>query len=120
MDKDAQIMTHDWASYNGLNKGFSGHDVVCHGTGEYAWQTDAGVSINTNTAGSFFALLRRGHYGIFHWFSRKHTHRYCDELGFRWDRRTVSDGERMVSAIKGAEGKRLMYQGSLLGVNTML
>jgi len=35
-------------------------------------------------------------------------HRYCDEFGFRWDRRAVGGGERMVGAIKGAEGKRLM------------
>jgi hypothetical protein len=64
---------------------------------------------HTNTAESFFALLKRGWYGIFHWYSRQHTHRYCDEFSFRWDQRKVSDGERMVAAIKGAEGKRLMY-----------
>jgi hypothetical protein len=28
---------------------------------------------------------------------------------FRWDHRKVNDGERMVAAIRGAEGKRLMY-----------
>ena len=36
--------------------------------------------------------------------------RYCNEFGFRWDHRRVTDGERMVSGIKGAEGKRLMYK----------
>jgi hypothetical protein len=36
-------------------------------------------------------------------------HRYCNEFGFRWTERKVSDGERMIAAIKGAEGKRLMY-----------
>jgi len=99
-----------WKSYGGLDKEFAGHDVICHSSGQYARTNDEGVSVNTNTAESFFALLKRGHYGIFHWFSRKHTHRYCDEFGFRWDRRKVSDGDRMVSAIKGAEGKRLMYR----------
>ncbi len=112
VDATAQIMTDDWASYNGIDKEFAGHEVVCHATGEYARKTDEGVSVNTNTAESFFALLKRGHYGIFHWFSRKHTRRYCDEFGFRWDRRKVSDGERMVDAINGAEGKWLMYRDS--------
>ena len=72
-------------------------------------QRPAGRRAHTNTAESFFALFNRGWYGIFHWYSRQHTHRYCNEFAFRWDHRKVSDGERMVAAIKGAEGKRLMY-----------
>lgn len=110
VDASAEIMTDDWAAYGGLNKEFASHDVVCHGTGEYSRKRKDGVSVNTNTAESFFALLKRGHYGIFHWFSREHTHRYCDEFSFRWDRRNVSDGERMVAAINGTEGKRLTYR----------
>ena len=55
----------------------------------------------TNTAESFFALLKRGHYGVFHKLSRKHLHRYCNEFGFRWTERKVTDGERMVAAING-------------------
>jgi len=59
---------------------------------------------------SFFALLKRGHYGIFHQLSKKHMHRYCNEFGFRWNNRTVTDGERMMAAIGGIEGKRLFYK----------
>jgi len=109
VDLSARMMTDDLRPYRRLRKEFASHEFVRHSSGEYARTADDGVSVNTNTAESFFALLKRGHYGIFHWFSRKHTHRYCDEFGFRWDRRKVSDGERMVAAIKGAEGKRLMY-----------
>jgi transposase-like protein len=109
VDRSAHIMTDDWKAYGGLGKEYASHDVICHGDGQYARTGTDGRLITTNTAESFFALLKRGHYGTFHWFSRKHTHRYCDEFGFRWDRRKVSDGERMVAAIKGAEGKRLMY-----------
>ena len=59
---------------------------------------------------SFFALLKRGVHGTFHHVSKTRLHRYCDEFSFRWDQRKVSDGERTVSAIKGAEGKRLVYK----------
>jgi hypothetical protein len=45
--------------------------------------------------------------------NQKHLHRYCDEFSFRWKHRHTSDGERMVEAIKGAEGKRLMYVQSV-------
>jgi transposase-like protein len=106
---EATIMTDEWPSYTGLGSEFAGHEVVCHSRGEYAKPGANGQMIHTNTAESFFALLKRGWYGIFHWYSRQHTHRYCDEFSFRWDQRKVSDGERMVAAIKGAEGKRLMY-----------
>jgi hypothetical protein len=109
VDRSAKIMADDWKPYGGLSKEFASHDVICHGDGEHARNRENGLSVNTNTAESFSSLLKRGHYGTFHWFSREHTHRCCGEFGSRWDRRKVSDGERMVAAIKGAEGKRLMY-----------
>jgi hypothetical protein len=65
--------------------------------------------VHTNTAESFFALLKRGHFGTFHQLSKKHLSRYCDEFAFRWNHRKVSDGERTTAAIRGAEGKRLRY-----------
>jgi len=98
--------------YRGLHKTFAGHEKVNHGIRQYVKRLKNGLVVHTNTAESFFALLKRGHYGIFHQISKKHLHRYCDEFGFRWDHRKVSDGERMVAAIKGAEGKRLMYASS--------
>jgi hypothetical protein len=39
-------------------------------------------------------------------------HRYTTEFSFRWNHRQVSDGQRMVAAIKGAEGKRLMVSAA--------
>ena len=38
--------------------------------GEYARLAENGVSVNTNTAESFFALLKRGHYGTFHGYPK--------------------------------------------------
>ena len=69
-----------------------------------------GKSVNTNTAESFFSLLKRGHYGTYHKMSAKHLGRYCDEFSFRWDHRKVTDGQRTESAIEGMTGKRLMYK----------
>jgi transposase-like protein len=65
VDRSAEIVTDDWKSYGGLAKEFGGHEVICHSSGEYARTNDEGMSVNTNTAESFFALLKRGHYGIF-------------------------------------------------------
>jgi hypothetical protein len=41
-----------------------------------------------------------------HQLSKKHLARYLHEFSFRWDPRRTSDGERMVVAIGGAEGRR--------------
>jgi hypothetical protein len=103
VEKNSTIMTDDWTSYRGIGKEFDGgHQVVNHTAGEYS----RGLA-HTNTAESFFALLKRGHYGVFHHFSKKHTHRYCDEFSFRWNGRKISDSERRDLAVVGIEGKRL-------------
>jgi transposase-like protein len=106
--KEAVIMTDEFPSYRGLREDGQ-HRTVKHSAGEYSRHDPDGVIVHTNTAESFFALLKRGHYGIFHQLSKKHLHRYCNEFSFRWNRRKISDGERMTDAIKGVKGKRLMY-----------
>lgn len=105
VDAAAKIVTDDYAAYIGLANVFAAHDVVNHSAKIYV--TIDGHHVNT--AESFNALLKRGHYGIFHQLSKKHLHRYCTEFEFRWNHRKVTDGERMVAAIKGVSGKRLMY-----------
>ena len=70
--------------------------------------------ISTNTGESYFALLKRGHYGIFHQLSKKHLHRYCDEFTFRWDHRKVTDGERMVAVVPARPKGNGYCTGSLI------
>jgi len=108
--KASVIMTDENSAYNGVGEDFDGgHETVNHSHGQYVRETLEGLKVHTNTAESFFALLKRGHYGIFHHLSKKHLHRYCVEFAFRWMHRKVTDGERMAAAILGVEGKRLMY-----------
>lgn len=105
VELESKIITDDFKSYRGLKKEFSGgHEVVKHSQGEYSRG-----GIDTNTAESFFALLKRGHYGVFHNLSKRHLYRYTDEFAFRWNHRKISDGERREIAIRQACGKRLVY-----------
>ena len=102
----AAIQTDDLNLYDGIGQEFEGgHQTVNHSQGEYSRG-----GVNTNTAERFFALLKRGVHGTFHHVCKTHLHRYCDEFSFRWDERKVTDGQRTVEAIKGAEGKRLVYK----------
>ena len=67
-------------------------------------------TIHSNTVESFFSLLKRGIMGTFHNVSKHHLHRYLAEFEFRYNARKVDDGARVALAIRGAEGKRLLYR----------
>ena len=104
--RNAEIMTDDSPAYHGIGFTFAGgHQTVTHSKGEYVRG-----DVHINTAESFFALLKRGVHGTFHHISKQHLARYCDEFGFRWDHRKVTDGERTVAVIHQAAGKRLLYK----------
>lgn len=106
VNRKSTIMTDEWAAYQGIGLEFvGGHGVVNHNLGQYV-----NGDISTNTAESYFALLKRGVNGVFHHISKQHLARYCHEFSFRWNFRKVSDGERAEAAIKGAIGKRLTYR----------
>lgn len=114
--KEAIIMTDENRSYMGVRDVPGGHRTVKHCINEYARVDPDGVLVSTNTAESFFCLLKRGHYGVFHQLSKKHLHRYCNEFSFRWNHRKMKDGERMAEAIRGVEGKRLFYREPVSGL----
>jgi transposase-like protein len=106
VSRKSTLMT-DTGGYAKIGRQFARHETVDHSKGEYA-RGDA----FSNTAEAFFALLKRGIYGTFHSVSEAHLHRYLKEFDFRWSNRValgVADTERAARALKGAEGKRLLY-----------
>ncbi len=100
----AIIMTDEHPSYTGSNRNFADHQVVCHSKGEYV----RGLA-HTNTAESVHALLKRGVFGTYHHWSKKHLHRYLSEFDFRWNTRKMTDSERTLEALNSIGGKRLQY-----------
>jgi hypothetical protein len=90
---------------------FLQHETVKHSAGEYA-RYDDGFTIHTNTIEGVFSIFKRGMRGIYQHCDEKHLHRYLAEYDFRYNNRTalgVDDVARTLAAVKGAEGKRLMY-----------
>jgi hypothetical protein len=65
--------------------------------------------VHCNSGESWFALLKRGIHGSYHHVSRGHLQRYCDEFQFRWNTRTLTDGQRTRAALQGSDGVRLSY-----------
>jgi transposase-like protein len=105
VDKSSRILTDEWSGYRGLPNAGWKHEAVCHSMYEYVRG-----DVHTNSIEGFFGMLKRGLNGIYHSVSKKHLHRYLSEFEFRHDNGAMSDGQRMVKAIKAANHKRLTYR----------
>ena len=104
--RKSYLMTDESPVYPRVGKEFAGHGAVNHSAKEYV----RGTFWYTNSVESYFALLKRGVYGAFHNVSEAHLHRYLAEFDFRHNNRDISDAERADELLRGARGKRLVYQ----------
>jgi transposase-like protein len=107
---NSTIITDEYPVYNAFKRAGMDHEKINHGRKEYVRKRADGLNIHTNTVESYFALLKRGHYGVYHQLSKPHLHRYVAEFAFRWNHRLIPDAERRDAAIKQAPGKRLKYK----------
>lgn len=107
---DAVVNTDEHPSYKQPLKAWKAHQAVNHSRGEYQRQNPEGSSASTNTAESFFSLLKRAIIGAWHHISREHLPRYANEFAFRWNTRQATDGQRLQQFIERIAGKRLTYR----------
>ena len=99
----SNVYTDNFKAYRGLT-GYN-HDIVNHSVGEYVRG-----QAHTNGIESFWALLKRGYYGVFHYMSFKHLHRYINEFAFRHntaDKGTMYFIEKTVAKMNN---QRLTYK----------
>ncbi|MBP0904722.1 IS1595 family transposase [Mariniflexile gromovii] len=82
------IYSDELKAYSVLDRVYD-HKAVAHGRGEYVRGR-----ISTNSIESFWALLKRGIYGIYHFTSKKHLQLYVDEFVFRYNTRQGSENDR--------------------------
>jgi transposase-like protein len=111
--RKSYLMTDDSSVYPKIGEEYAGHGTVNHNADEYV----RGTFWYTNTVESYFALLKRGMMGSFHNVSEAHLFRYLAEFDFRHNNRKATDAERAETLLKGAKGKRLMYQQSSQAAN---
>lgn len=76
------------------------HTAVNHSKGQYG---DGGDG-HTNSIEGVWALIKRQIYGIHHWVSAKHLDKYLDEATWRYNRRSVKDGDRIADFLKRIDG----------------
>ena len=103
VDTGSVVVTDDLASYKGLD-GYE-HITVKHSVGEYIKG-----KAHTNGIESFWALLKRGYYGVYHYMSVKNFHRYINEFSFRHNTVDISTMEFIERTLCETVGKRLTYK----------
>ena len=107
IDRSSALMTDESPVYTGVGREFSYHGKVNQSASQYV--TTGGWK-HSNTAENFFSIFKRGVIGTYHHMSEAHLGRYCAEFDFRYNTRTITDGERADAALKGIVGKRLTYR----------
>jgi len=100
-DADAIVYTDEAAVYIGLGRT---HEAVRHSVGEYVRG-----QAHTNGLESFWASMKRGYQGVYHWMSAKHLHRYVAEFEGRHNDRPRDTIDQMQGIVLGGIGKRLRY-----------
>ncbi|MBJ6366762.1 IS1595 family transposase [Snuella sp. CAU 1569] len=78
---ETKVYTDQHKSYSKLKRVYD-HKIVKHSKGQYVKGR-----VSTNTIESFWAILKRGIYGICLFTSKKHLQLYVDEFVFRYNTR---------------------------------
>lgn len=102
----ATVVTDEFLGYSPLHCAGFTHQTVNHSVGEFVRDM-----AHTNGIESFWALLKRGHYGIYHYMSVKHLHRYVKEFSFRHNTSRNGTMQFIDMTIDRMASKRLTYKG---------
>ena len=105
---EATIYSDQHKSYSKLERIYD-HKAVKHNRSEYVRGR-----VSTNTIESFWALLKRGIYGIYHFTSKKHLQLYVDEFVFRYNTRNGSENDRFNLLLCNIEN-RITYKEMING-----
>jgi transposase-like protein len=103
IEQGSTIYSDSHKAYEGIT-GYR-HEAVCHSVGEYVRD-----QAHTNGVESFWALLKRGYYGVHHFMSEKHLHRYVNEFSHRHNTAQMGMIDSIGVTIDGMVGRRLCYE----------
>lgn len=108
ISRESRLHTDESRLYTRVGGEFASHETVNHRAEEYARG-----DVHINSAEGYFSIFKRGMRGVYQHCKEKHLRRYLAEFDFRYNHRVklgYSDIDRTIAAVKGADGKRLMYR----------
>lgn len=97
--KGSNLHTDEHGAYISLGKSYN-HKSVNH-----ILQIYVEGDVTTNTIEGFWANLKRGIYGIYHYTSEKHINRYLDEFCARYNTRHLGEDERFENFLRQSESR---------------
>ncbi len=98
------VYTDEWIAYRDLFISYK-HMIVRHGQGQYA-----NGDVTTNRIENFWSILKRGIIGIYHYTSRKHLQRYCNEFCVRYNNKGKEMTDRFLAAVTMLMRGRVTYR----------
>ena len=98
------VYTDAFSGYNLLDSEYV-HRVIDHAVSYVEG------NVTTNRIENFWSCLKRTLTGTYIAARPKHLDRYLDEQVFRFNERANTDGPRFIKALKGADCKRLTWNG---------
>ena len=104
VEKGGTVYTDDHRGYVGLSTTRK-HGSVRHSAKEYVKG-----EIHTNSIESFWALFKRGHYGVYHQMSPKHLNRYVDEFSTRLNMRLLDTMSKVEIVVVGSIDRTMPYK----------
>ena len=108
IEEGATLMTDEWAGYMDAKDKFV-HKVVRHSAKQYV-----DGMVHVNGVENYWSHLKRSITGIYHWVSRKHLERYCDEMSYRFNSRKIDDRARFEDTFANCN-RRLRWDDLVYG-----
>src|SRR5712691_8246931 len=99
VDAASELHTDEGTHYKRPGKAFIAHEAVSHFHKEYARTSKRGTRVTSNSAESYFSILKRGLHGIYHQIGKPYLPQYLAEFDFRHNTRKQSDGARTIEGI---------------------
>lgn len=96
------VVSDGWMGYRGLLD--YNHKIIQHNLGIFK-----SGPYHTNGIEGFWSHLKRGLIGMYQFVSPKHLHLYCEEFAYRYNIRTLSEGEKFNLTLINSD-ERLTYE----------
>ena len=104
VDSTATLYTDQHGGYQKMGRMYD-HHIVNHSVREFVKG-----AVYTNGIESFWAILKRGYYGIYHSWSVKHLQRYVNEFAIRANMKNVSQTQKIMITFARGLNTRLSYK----------
>lgn len=104
IERGSTVYTDEASHYDWMRSQYA-HALVKHSMNEYVRG-----DVTTNGIENAFGHFKRAVHGVYHKISNEHLDRYLQMFAYRWNRRGMTEGERVNDLLKKTPGSRITYK----------